>query len=156
MLVVEYFVDFYFGNSLTPFWHNNCAVYTHFFLAFAPHLCDKQSGPHWWVNTKAALTTTHKGGAVMAEAHLSSLARFEVYRSLSGMNRSFYLIVQRLQELENKRIFELAKLRELAALAQELQSEINHNLLQALERIEQDDCYLFGKVRAAREDLRNL
>jgi hypothetical protein len=107
-------------------------------------------------DTNAALTTTHKGGAVMAEVHLNSLARFEVYRSLSGMNRSFYLIVQRLQELENKRIFELAKLRELAALAQELQSEINHNLLQALERIEQDDCYLFGKVRAAREDLRNL
>jgi Mg/Co/Ni transporter MgtE len=92
----------------------------------------------------------------MAKAHLNSLARFEVYRSLCGLNRSFYLIVQRLQELESKNIFEPAKLTELAALAEELQSEVNHNLLQALERIELEDCYVFGKVRAAREDLRNL
>jgi hypothetical protein len=92
----------------------------------------------------------------MADAHLNSLARFEVYRSLSGLNRSFHLIVQRLQGLESKRIFEPAKLRELAALAQELQSEINHNMMQVLERIEQEDCFAFGKVRAAREDLRQL
>jgi Mg/Co/Ni transporter MgtE len=92
----------------------------------------------------------------MAKAHLNSLARFEVYRSLCGLNRSFYLIVQRLQELESKNIFEPAKLTELAALAEELQSEVNHNLLQALERIELEDCYVFGKVRAARGDLRNL
>jgi hypothetical protein len=92
----------------------------------------------------------------MAEAHLNSLARFEVYRSLSGLNRSFHLIVQRLQGLESKRIFDPAKLRELAALAQELQSEINHNMMQTLERIEMQDCGAYGKVRAAREDLRNL
>jgi hypothetical protein len=92
----------------------------------------------------------------MAEAHLNSLARFEVYRSLSGLNRSFHLIVQRLQGLETKCFFEPAKLRELVALAQELQSEINHNLLKALEKIELEDCYVFGKVRAAREDLRQL
>jgi Mg/Co/Ni transporter MgtE len=92
----------------------------------------------------------------MAEAHLNSVARFEVYRSLSGLNRSFHLIVQRLQSLETKSIFEPAKLRELAALAQELQSEINHNLLEALEKIELEDCYVFGKVRAAREDLRQV
>jgi hypothetical protein len=92
----------------------------------------------------------------MADAHLSSLARFEVYRSLSGLNRSFHLIVQRLQGLESKRIFDPAKLRELAALAQELQSEINHNMMQTLERIEMQDCGTYGKVRAAREDLRNL
>ena len=78
MLVAEYFVEFYFGNSLTPFWHNNCAVYTHFFLAFAPRLCDKQSGPHWCRNTDAALTTTHTGGTVMADAHLNSLTRFDL------------------------------------------------------------------------------
>jgi hypothetical protein len=92
----------------------------------------------------------------MADAHLNSLARFEVYRSLSGLNRSFHLIVQRLQGLETQSIFDPAKLRELAALAQELQSEINHNMLEALEKIERKDCYVFGKVRAAREDLRNL
>jgi hypothetical protein len=92
----------------------------------------------------------------MAEAHLNSLARFEVYRSLSGLNRSFHLIVQRLQGLENSKIFDPAKLTELATLAQELQSEINHNLLEVLERKELEDCYVFGKVRAEREDLRNL
>jgi hypothetical protein len=92
----------------------------------------------------------------MADAHLNSLARFEVYRSLSGLNRSFHLIVQRLQSLESERIFDPAKLRELAALAQELQSEINHNMMQTLERIEMQDCGVYGKVRAAREDLRNL
>jgi hypothetical protein len=92
----------------------------------------------------------------MADAHLNSLARFEVYQALSGLNRSFHLIVQRLQALESKSIFEAAKLRELTALAQELQSEINHNLMQVLERIELQDCGTFGKVRAAREDLRNL
>jgi hypothetical protein len=48
----------------------------------------------------------------MAEAHLNSLSRFEVYRSLSGLNRSFHLIVQRLQGLENKNIFDPAKLTE--------------------------------------------
>ena len=92
----------------------------------------------------------------MAEAHLNSLARFEVYRSLSGLNRSFHLIVQRLQGLESKSIFEPAKLRELAALAQELQSEINHNMMQVLERVELQDSYAYGKIRAAKEDLRNL
>jgi hypothetical protein len=92
----------------------------------------------------------------MADAHLNSLARFEVYRSLAGLNRSFYLIVQRLQGLEGKNILDPAKLTELAALAQELQSEINHNMLEALERVELEDCNAFGKVRAAKEDLRNL
>jgi hypothetical protein len=92
----------------------------------------------------------------MAEAHLNSLVRFEVYQSLAGLNRSFHLIVQRLQGLESKSIFDPAKLRELAALAQELQSEINHNMMQVLERIESQDCYAYGKIRAAREDLRNL
>jgi hypothetical protein len=92
----------------------------------------------------------------MAEAHLNSLARFEVYRSLSGLNRSFHLIVQRLQGLENSKIFDPAKLTELATLAQELQSEINRNLMEVLERIELEDCYVFGKVRGAKEDLRNL
>jgi hypothetical protein len=75
----------------------------------------------------------------MAEAHLNSLARFEVYRSLAGLNRSFHLIVQRLQGLEGKNIFDPAKLTELAALAQELQSEINHNMLETR---------LTGKVNA--------
>jgi hypothetical protein len=92
----------------------------------------------------------------MAEAHLNSLSRFEVYRSLSGLNRSFHLIVQRLQGLENKNIFDPAKLTELVGLAQELQSEINHNMLEVLARIELEDCYVFGKVRAEREDLRTL
>jgi hypothetical protein len=132
------------------------AVYTTFSL-YSLGICATNRAGHIGVaSTSAALTTTHNGGAVMAEAHLNSLARFEVYRSLSGLNRSFHFIFQRLQGLEGKRIFDPAKLRELAALAQELQSEINHNLMQVLERIELQDSFAYGKVRAAREDLRNL
>ena len=86
----------------------------------------------------------------MAEIHLNSGERLQVYEVLFLLNRSFHSIVRRLQELDATRIFNPQHLKELRGLTQELQSEVNHHLLDTLHAAEEHDWYRFGKVRIAR------
>jgi hypothetical protein len=87
----------------------------------------------------------------MAAPRLTSSERAEVYRRLFLLNRSFGLIVQRLDELAQTRIFSARELRELRGLTQEVQLEINTHLLGPLDSLEHDDWGEFGKVRVAME-----
>ena len=88
----------------------------------------------------------------MAANNLSSGDRLEVYGHLYLLNRSFHYIVIRLKELDESEIFDSDRLEELRELAQELQTEINHYILDKFQAIEEQDWYLFGKIRARRED----
>jgi hypothetical protein len=86
----------------------------------------------------------------MAE-RLTSRERAEVYRKLFLLNRSFDLIVQRLDDLAQTHIFRARDIREVRGLAQEVQLEINTMLLGPLDSLEHDDWGEFGKVRIAME-----
>jgi hypothetical protein len=87
----------------------------------------------------------------MAAPRLTSSERAEVYRLLFLLNRSFDLIVQRLDELGQTGLFTSRDLREMRGLTQEVQLEINTGLLDSFESVEHDDWAQFGKVRMAME-----
>ena len=87
----------------------------------------------------------------MAETHLSSGERVQVYQSLFLLNRSFHSIVRRLLELQEAHIFSPQRLRDLRGLTKELQTEVNHGLLNTMQGIEGEDWYRFGKLRIARD-----
>ncbi|HLJ26678.1 MAG TPA: hypothetical protein VKY85_08205 [Candidatus Angelobacter sp.] len=67
------------------------------------------------------------------------------------MNRSYHLILCRLQELRSFRIFPARRLTELRGLTREMQLEINFHLLEQLKANEAEDWQTSGKVRTARE-----
>jgi hypothetical protein len=87
----------------------------------------------------------------MAAPRLTSNERAEVYRLLFLLNRSFDLIVQRLDELGQTGLFSSRDLREMRGLTQEVQLEINTGLLDSFESVEHGDWAHFGKVRIALE-----
>jgi hypothetical protein len=87
----------------------------------------------------------------MAAPQFSSGERMEVYRLLFLLNRSFHLIVQRLEELDKTGIVKSRDLTEMRGLTQEVQLEINTGVLNSLEPLEDNDWAHFGKVRTAME-----
>ena len=87
----------------------------------------------------------------MAAPRLTSSERAEVYRLLFLLNRSFDLIVRRLDELGQAGLFTPRDLREMRGLTQEVQLEINTLLLGPLDSLEHDDWGTFGRVRIAKE-----
>ena len=90
----------------------------------------------------------------MAETNLTSGERLRVYQAVFRLNRSFHLIICRLLELGNFKIFRTSnpkKLAELRGLTQEMQVEINHQLLESLHGVEDEDWFRFGKTRIARD-----
>ncbi len=82
---------------------------------------------------------------------LTSSQRAVVYKQIFLLNRSFDLIVQRLGELAQTRIFSSHNMREVSGLTQEVQLEINTMLLGPLDSLEHEDWGTFGKVRIAME-----
>ncbi len=87
----------------------------------------------------------------MTAPTLTSNERASVYRLLFLLNRSFDLIVQRLDALDKTGLFTARDLREMRGLTQEVQLEINTGLLNSLESVENNDHAQFGKVRIALE-----
>lgn len=87
----------------------------------------------------------------MAAPNFNSGERMHVYRLLFLLNRSFHLIVQRLEELDKAGICRSRDLLEMRGLAQEVQLEINTGVLNSLESVEDNDWAHFGKVRTAME-----
>jgi len=84
-------------------------------------------------------------------ARLTSRERAGGYRQIFLLNRSFDLIVQRLDDLAQTRIFTVRDIREMQGLAQEVQLEINTALLGPWDSLEHEDWGEFGKVRIAME-----
>ena len=80
----------------------------------------------------------------MAAPRLTSSERAEVYRLLFLLNRSFDLIVRRLDELGQTGLLTSRDLREMRGLTQEIQLEINTLLLGPLDSLEHDD---WGHIR---------
>jgi len=87
----------------------------------------------------------------MAALNFTSEQRQDVYRLMFHINRSFHLIVQRLDELGQLRIVNRKELQEIAGLTQEVQIEVNMALLDPLRPLEEHDLAQFGKVRIAVE-----
>lgn len=87
----------------------------------------------------------------MAAIRLNSRERADIYRRIFMLNRSFDLIVQRLDELAHVRIFSRRDLREMCGPVQEVQLEINQMLLDKLHYAEERDWTHFGNLRAALE-----
>src|SRR5258708_28133339 len=87
----------------------------------------------------------------MAAPRLTSSERAKVYRRIFLLNRSFDLIVQRLDELNQTGLFTSRDLREMRGLTQEVQLEINTELLNSFDPVENNDWAHFGKVRIAME-----
>jgi hypothetical protein len=87
----------------------------------------------------------------MAAPNLTSGERMDVYRRMFLLNRSFHLIVQRLDEITQTRLVSSKQVKEMIGLTQEVQLEINTLLLDPLGSLELDDWGVFGKVRSAQE-----
>jgi hypothetical protein len=87
----------------------------------------------------------------MANSHLTSGERLQIYEAIFRLNRSFHLIVCRLSELGKFRSFNPRTLADLRGLIREMQVEINHHLISKLNTIEAEDWYTFGKVRIRRD-----
>jgi hypothetical protein len=85
----------------------------------------------------------------LAKPNFNAQQRMDVYRRLFHLNRSFYFIVQRLDELAP--LFPVQDLKDMLGLTQEVQLEINHLLLDRLHSIEERDWAHFGKIRIALE-----
>lgn len=94
-------------------------------------------------------TRTHETGGPMAK--LNSGRRLRAYLALARLNRSYHLIVCRLEELQELRIFSPNRLPELRGLTQEMQTETNFYLLDEIMAIEKGEWQRFGKVRNARD-----
>ena len=92
----------------------------------------------------------------MANTHLTSGDRLQVYQALFQLNRSFHFIIWRLTDLRRFRTFNSKTLADLSAFTQEMQLEINHHLLETLTQVEHNDWHNFGKVRAQREKQQRL
>jgi hypothetical protein len=87
----------------------------------------------------------------MAASQFTSGERQDVYRLMFLLNRSFHLIVQRLEEMGRTGIINALDLRDALGLTQETQLGINTAVLDTLDSIENDDWAQFGKVRVAME-----
>lgn len=85
----------------------------------------------------------------MAAVNFTSAERQDIYRRLFLLNRSFHLIVLRLDELKN--LLSSQDLKDMRGMTQEVQLEINTALLNTLESAENNDFAQFGKVRIALE-----
>lgn len=85
----------------------------------------------------------------MADVNFTSEERMDIYRRLFLLNRSFHLIVVRLEEL--KPLFTAQDLKDMRGMTQEIQLGINTALLDSLDSAENDDWAQFGKVRLAME-----
>jgi hypothetical protein len=77
--------------------------------------------------------------------------KLHIYHTLYRLNRSFASIVGQCRSLQESGVFRPASVRMFQGLTQELQSEINQQLLGAMQETELDDWNTFGKVRKARE-----
>ena len=87
----------------------------------------------------------------MAAPQFTSGEREDIYRLMFLLNRSFHLIVQRLEELGKTSIINARDLRDVLGLTQEVQLGINTAVLDTLDSAENDDWAQFGKVRIAME-----
>jgi len=88
---------------------------------------------------------------IMANTHLTSGDRLQVYQALFQLNRSFHFIIWRLTDLRRFRTFNPKTLAELRGLTQEMQVEINSYLAERLHTVENEDWGAFGKVRIRRD-----
>lgn len=121
-------------------------------MLFVRHSGYKDSGTSQRVNADSSLTKiTFRERRHMAGPNFNSRERAEIYRLLFLLNRSFYLIAQRLEELGKTGVINALNLRDMRGMTQEMQLDINVTALDILEMAEANDLGHFGKVRKAME-----
>jgi hypothetical protein len=74
------------------------------------------------------------------------------YMALARLNNSFRNIVSVLDDMTHGVIFDAEQVSVFRGYAKELQSQVNHNLLETLRDLEMRSAFEFGKVRIAREN----
>jgi hypothetical protein len=84
-------------------------------------------------------------------AALEITKKLHVYHILYRLNLSFSNVVGYCQTLQEAGIFKLKDMRLYQGYTQELQSDINHFVLEDLHSIELDDWASFGQIRQAEE-----
>ena len=87
----------------------------------------------------------------MATTHLTSREKWHVYHTLAQINRAFYALHFHLRSLEQSKPFHTQRLREYQGFSRELQAQINDELLEDLSKLEHQDAFRYGQVKAARE-----
>ena len=85
----------------------------------------------------------------MAAPYFNSAERADIYRAMFLLNRGFYLILLRLDQIQH--LLTTQDLKDMRGLTQDVQLEINTAVLNTLHSIESDDHAQFGKVRTALE-----
>ncbi|PYP83879.1 MAG: hypothetical protein DMG65_23510 [Candidatus Angelobacter sp. Gp1-AA117] len=65
--------------------------------------------------------------------------------------RSFRILYFHLRNFEQTKPFHTQRIREYQGLSRELQSQINGELLEELCKLEDQDSFRYGQLRAARE-----
>lgn len=91
----------------------------------------------------------------MADPHLNSGERANVFRSLFLINRHFDSIVRGISDLENAHKLNAQHFEELRGFAQEVQLHINNRLIEEIHTVERADWYHFGALRTAIEKQRD-
>ena len=84
-------------------------------------------------------------------AALDVTKKLHIYHTLYRLNLSFASIVTHCHALQESGIFPAKTVRRYQGFTQELQSEINEELLGAMQEIEGDDWNRHGKIRQAWE-----
>ena len=87
----------------------------------------------------------------MAITHLTSREKWHVYDTLARINRAFHNLHFHLRNLEQTKPFHTRRIREYQGFSRELQAQINDELLEDLSRLEHQDAFRYGQIRAARE-----
>jgi hypothetical protein len=87
----------------------------------------------------------------MADMKFTNAEQCRAYIELARINNSFLRIASVLDDMAHGVIFDSEQVSVFCGYAKELQSQVNHNLLETLRDLEQRNAFEFGKVRIARE-----
>jgi hypothetical protein len=87
----------------------------------------------------------------MAITKFTNMEQCRAYMDLARINNSFRRIVSVLDDMTHGVIFDSEQVSVFRGYAKELQSQVNHNLLETLRDLEMRSAFEFGKVRIARE-----
>jgi hypothetical protein len=91
----------------------------------------------------------------MAGSNLTSADKFNVYDRLAQLNRSFDFATDNLVELRQLGVLDKKQMETFCGFTKELQSQINHRMLETMRDLEGKDAFDFGKVRIERENYLN-
>ena len=98
------------------------------------------------MNSDAPLTKIHLyERRTMARHHLNRKLR--TYQALYGISRTFAAISRHIRTLEQAGFLPVQKLNVFRGLTLELQSQIAHDIVDRMHKVEDTDMFRYGKTR---------